>query len=260
MSNKGKAVELSHSEAVAALIESHPEFDRKEENESSFINFESLEKLMDYEEAIQNGNDFPYFFNDLRRTDSYQTSIATCRPFDTQQITFYSSASNTTLRSSSFKELSTTGHELPGLFLEQRENSVWWLDVQNPSEKALRLLCSAFRVHPLTVEDILMQEIQEKMENFPSYYFVCFRSFHMVETDSEMTFDPYTIYLIVFRQGTLTFSFTKSEHGTHVLDRIALLKDYISISRDWIFYALVFVPHPPRRVSSMLTHNIGMTS
>ena len=236
--NKGKDRERVHYEINAILAENLPYLDEKQETENPPIDLESLGKLLDFEEAIQSGSDFP-FFDDLRRTDSYQTSIATCRPFDSQQITFYSSESNATLRSSSFGELAPPGRELQELFLPERENAVWWLDVQNPSEKALRLLCSAFHVHPLTIEDILMQESHEKMENFPSYYFACFRSFHIVEEGSDMSFDPYTLYVVVFREGTLSFSFSKSDHRAHVLDRISLLKDYISISRDWIFYALV---------------------
>jgi len=110
------------------------------------------------------------------------------------------------------------------------------MDVQNPSEKELRLLCSAFRVHPLTVEDILNQEIQEKIENFTNYYFACFRSYRV---KSDKTYKPYTIYMVVFHTGTLSFCFSDSEHADHVLKRIELLKDYLSINSDWIFYAFV---------------------
>lgn len=255
MSNKGKAPGRVSYERDVDSGEMRSSLNRKQETENTSINIESLEKLLDYEKAIQNGNDLPYFLNavDVRRAESYRTSIATCRPFDSQQITFYSSASNTTLRSSSFRELPPARLELQDLFLPARENAVWWLDVQSPSEEALRLICSAFHVHPLTVEDISMQETHEKMENFPSYYFACFRSFHAVEDESDTSFDPYTLYVVVFREGTLTFSFSKSEHSAHVLARIGLLKDYISISRDWVFYALVFVLNLLHEFNCLLT-------
>jgi hypothetical protein len=213
----------------------------------SFIELESLNALIDSENSIQDNSDPATCCssNDLSQSNHEGpfSEAPSCfgRQKDSQLITFYSSSTNSTLRSFSFKEIFNSGSNLHQLLLQHSEDSVWWMDVQNPSDNTLRLLCSAFHVHPLTVEDIRMQETHEKMETFSSYYFACLRTFTVVTALSEISYEPQTIYMIVFREGTLTFSFSKNEHTTHVLDRIAVLRDYISINRNWIFYAFVSV-------------------
>src|SRR5690606_27933177 len=84
--------------------------------------------------------------------------------------------------------------------------SVWWLDCLNPSDAELKMLTKAFGIHPLTAEDIRVQETREKVELFHNYYFVCFRSF-VQDKNAEDFLEHINIYLLVFRQGILTFYF-----------------------------------------------------
>jgi magnesium transporter len=135
------------------------------------------------------------------------------------------------------------GEDIRGLFSFPRgeTDGVWWLNINNPSEEEVRAICRAFGVHPLTVEDITTQESREKIELFPSYYFACFRSF-CIEPDEETgenEFVPFNIYVVVFREGTLSFSYSGNPHASHVRKRIAMLKDYVALSSDWICYALI---------------------
>jgi magnesium transporter len=116
---------------------------------------------------------------------------------------------------------------------------VWWLDVENPLERTLWDLCNTFLVHPLTVEDIWKQERRDKLEDFLSYAFVCFQSFHTIETNPHSSFEPYTIPISLLPEGTLSFRFTEGEYLTRVLHRIELLRDYATINSDWICYALM---------------------
>jgi len=201
------------------------------------IDFDTLERLLANEEEDQ-GNDESQPHNKIRHQNSYRFHVKSDSLTKSQRIILCSSSFDSTLRASSFKELGIHGSDLPHIFSDDAVE-MWWMDVQNPSEKELRLLCSAFRVHPLTVEDILNQEIQEKIEDFTNYYFTCFRSYRVVDTTPEKTYKAYTIYMVVFRTGTLSFCFSDSEHAAHVLNRIELLKDYLSINSDWIFYAFV---------------------
>lgn len=60
-----------------------------------------------------------------------------------------------------------------------------------------------FGIHPLTTEDIQMEEAREKIELFRNYYFVCFRSFDQ-DPYSPTHLDPINIYVVVFREGTLS--------------------------------------------------------
>jgi magnesium transporter len=45
--------------------------------------------------------------------------------------------------------------------------------------------------------------------------------------------------VVVFREGTLSFSFEPNSHASHVRKRITALKDYVALSSDWICYALM---------------------
>ncbi|KAG8893453.1 CorA metal ion transporter, partial [Tulasnella sp. 408] len=82
----------------------------------------------------------------------------------------------------------------------------WWLDVTCPTEEEMRMLSKVFAIHPLTTEDILMEEAREKIELFRNYYF---------------------------------FHFRGTPHPQAVRRRIKQLKDYINVTSDWISYALI---------------------
>ena len=83
--------------------------------------------------------------------------------------------------------------------------NTWWLDVQNPTDEEMKMLSKVFSIHPLTTEDILMEETREKIELFRNYYLVCFRSFDQ-DPYSPTHLEPLNMYIIVFREGILSVS------------------------------------------------------
>lgn len=102
-----------------------------------------------------------------------------------------------------------------------------------------------------------MEETREKIELFRNYYFVCFRSFEQ-DNLSPTYLEPLNMYIIVFREGILSvsrlrtlyahvhahsfvrqFHFRPTPHPQNVRRRIKQLKDYISVTSDWISYALI---------------------
>jgi magnesium transporter len=99
-------------------------------------------------------------------------------------------------------------------------------------------MLQVFGIHPLTTEDIQMEETREKIELFRNYYLVCFRSFDQ-DQYSPTHLEPLNMYIIVFREGTLSFHFRPTPHPQNVRRRIKQLKDYISVTSDWISYALI---------------------
>jgi len=102
----------------------------------------------------------------------------------------------------------------------------------------MRMLSKVFSIHPLTSEDIQMEETREKIELFRNYYFVCFRGFDQ-DVYSPTHLEPLNMYIIVFREGTLSFHFRGTPHPQNVRRRIKQLKDYINVTADWISYALI---------------------
>ena len=93
-------------------------------------------------------------------------------------------------------------HDMSVLNPEQDINT-WWLDVQSPTDEEMKMLSKVFSIHPLTTEDILMEETREKIELFRNYYLVCFRSFDQ-DPYSPTHLEPLNMYIIVFREGILS--------------------------------------------------------
>jgi magnesium transporter len=159
------------------------------------------------------------------------------------RVSFFSSAWESTIHASDLVDLVLPGEDVRGLFTFPKGDSdgVWWLNINNPTEGEVRAICRTFNVHPLTLEDITTQESREKIELFPSYYFACFRSFYpeIDEDTGETEYSPFHVYVVVFREGTLSFSYANNSHAAHVRKRITALKDYVALSSDWICYALM---------------------
>lgn len=57
-------------------------------------------------------------------------------------------------------------------------DAAWWLDISCPTYRDMTELSKMFPLHPLTVEDVLQQDTQEKVEMFDrlGYYFVVIRA------------------------------------------------------------------------------------
>lgn len=207
--------------------------------------------------------------------------------------------------------------------LEPEQGSPFWLDILNPTEEEMKVLSKAFAIHPLTTEDIFLGEIREKIELFKDYYFICFRSFdivqernkrsgkkhsptsnlksslyHIVPKESEPNFlsrlfknkrrqssiksnnhssthdiasvtssfkrrqrdielekfqrksgdrhkpknnelEPLNVYILVFPNAVLTFHFAPTPHMVNVRRRARLLYEYLTVTPDWIAYALI---------------------
>lgn len=180
--------------------------------------------------------------NEKNRDDTETAALKQAvQPNDVNRFSFFSSAWESTIHAAEMGDLVLPGEDIRGLFElpEEERDGVWWLNVNSATKDEVQGICKAFGVHPLTIEDIITQEAREKIELFPSYYFACFRSFSVVEEPEGKEFEPFNIYVVVFREGTLSFSFTPNSHASQVRKRITALKDYVSLSSDWICYALM---------------------
>ena len=118
------------------------------------------------------------------------------------------------------------------------QRPTFWLDILSPTDTEMRVLSKTFGIHPLTAEDIMMQEAREKVELFRNYYFVNYRTFEQ-DVNSENYLEPVNMYIVVFREGVLSFHFSMTPHPANVRRRIRQLKDYLILSSDWISYAII---------------------
>ncbi|KAH8600877.1 hypothetical protein B0O99DRAFT_681737 [Bisporella sp. PMI_857] len=238
------------------------------------INFEALEEFIAEEQeraktpAAEKSQ--PHVFHDLRHKQSHTGLVVTSdgdflssgsddvkaektveeasvchihgEQLDSNRFEYFSSHAENTIHVNELSDLTMPGEDLRSLFqsLEsEEEDGVWWMNMNSPSKDEISIICKAFGIHPLTREDIMTQEAREKIELFPNYYFACFRSFMVENVGSGKTYEPFNIYVVVFREGCLSFSFTPNAHAHHVRQRITNLKDFMAINGDWICYALI---------------------
>ncbi|MCJ1406489.1 magnesium and cobalt transport protein CorA [Ptychographa xylographoides] len=155
------------------------------------------------------------------------------------RYSFFSSEIEHTIHAPELGDLVMHDESFRELFHLPQEGGAWWLDVMNPSEAELEMFQKAFGIHRLTAEDIERQEIREKVELFKQYYFVCFRSFYQMDKTSEDYLEPVNVYMVVFREGIITFRYAPSPHASDVRKRIGKLRNYINLTADWICYALI---------------------
>lgn len=113
----------------------------------------------------------------------------------------------------------------------------WWLDCRGITSNELSALAQAFGIHPLTAEDILVQEAREKFEVFDRY---CFISFHSFDTDaSDAIARPKQFYMVAFTRGILTFHNDTVPHPANVRRRVRQLRKYFRVDANWLCYALI---------------------
>ncbi|KAK0100093.1 Mg(2+) transporter [Cadophora gregata] len=241
------------------------------------INFELLQEFIDEEETRERtppqGQPQARIFHDLRpqktgiptivnsngdiveapsgRTSPFSGKISeveldekSTEPRLENRFEFFSTLGESTIHAAEFGDLVLPGEDVRSLFTlpptTDDEDGVWWLNINSATKEEITTICRAFGIHPLTIEDILTQEAREKIELFQSYYFACFRSFHVEEEENGgQDYEPFNIYVVVFREGTLSFSFAPNPHAVQVRQRITKLKDFVALSSDWICYALI---------------------
>uniref|UniRef100_A0A060THU4 ARAD1D40766p n=1 Tax=Blastobotrys adeninivorans TaxID=409370 RepID=A0A060THU4_BLAAD len=152
------------------------------------------------------------------------------------RFSFMKSESDVTIHARDLASLVDEGQSFSDLFSEQE--GTWWLDCLAPTEKEMKVISKAFGIHPLTAEDIRTRETREKVELFRTYYFVCFHTFDN-DPDSPEFLAPINVFMVVFKKGILSFHYEPIQHPANVRRRIRQLQDYVTVSSDWICYALL---------------------
>lgn len=153
-----------------------------------------------------------------------------------ERYSFFHSDNEETVHAPDIPSLVEPGQTVQELF--KNGDGTWWLDVTCPTDAEVKTLAKAFGIHPLTAEDIRMQETREKVELFRSYYFVCFHTFEP-DKESEDYLEPINFYIVVFKEGVLTFHFAPVPHPANVRRRVRQLREYVDVNADWLCYAMI---------------------
>ncbi|KAG5421345.1 ALR1 [Candida metapsilosis] len=210
----------------------HKTFQRsKEVTESTSTTSSSLEELKARQalESDEASSTEQVKFGGARITDGTNGTLP-------DRFSFFHSESEETVHAPDIPSLVPNGESIQELFHNGEET--WWLDCTCPTDAEMKMLAKAFGIHPLTAEDIRMQETREKVELFKSYYFVCFHTFE-ADKESEDYLEPINVYIVVFRDGILTFHFSPLTHPANVRRRVRQLRDYVDVTADWLCYAMI---------------------
>ncbi|KAG0232209.1 CorA metal ion transporter [Actinomortierella wolfii] len=140
---------------------------------------------------------------------------------DTYRFTLYTTSS-VTIHAQTLGEIPAKGQTLSSML----QAGYFWLDVLAPTDDEVKMLSRVFGVHPLTTEDILQEEGREKCEMFLNYYFVCFRTFVLDQSNLSDV-------------QALSYHFRPVLHCRNVRKRIRHLKNRVEVTPDWINYALI---------------------
>lgn len=191
------------------------EFEEDEEDEDE----EDEEDAVFMEKGIKEAND-------LERRKS----------FSMDRFVFFSSRTKIKQQAPTLKTLLRDDQSFSNLF--STKNGIWWLDCLDPTATELKTISRAFGIHPLTIEDIRQKIDHEKVELFKNYHFLCFNSFNNDE-DSEEYLEPINVYLVIFKEGVISFHFAPINHTSNVRRRVRQLCDFVKVSTDWLCYAIL---------------------
>lgn len=156
-----------------------------------------------------------------------------------KQFSFYSPGLEYAIHSNDLQSLAASHQPVCDLLEDGELGEVWWLDVTAPSEEDIDLLSKVFGIHPLTTEDIGIQETREKIELFGHYYFVSLRSSQPTPNSAGMASSILNQYALIFQGGIISITFGPTPHAANVRSRIMEHKSHLALTSDWICYALM---------------------
>jgi magnesium transporter len=216
---------------IEEFIQESRQEDIKIKKEHDFLNNSSSElssAALKYIPKFESGDEAPGVSFGVNKVEGQDIAP--------DRFSFFCSESEETVHAPNIEALVKPGGSIQELF--RNGEPTWWLDCSCPTDSEMKVLAKAFGMHPLTAEDIRMQETREKVELFKSYYFVCFHTFES-DHESEDFLEPINIYIVVFKHGVLTFHFNPISHAINVRRRVRQLRDYVDVSADWLCYALI---------------------
>lgn len=158
---------------------------------------------------------------------------------ETTQYSFFSIGLNEIARAPSIQLLKSSCPSFEILMETGMHSGLWWLHVTSPSDEDITTLSRMLDIHPLTIEDIKMCELCEKIELFGPYYFVSLRPPQQPEIAIDTRASSANIYVTVFRESVISFSYNDSPHPAHVWSRIKERQSHLALTSDWICYALI---------------------
>ncbi|QRW16554.1 CorA-like magnesium transporter protein [Rhizoctonia solani] len=120
---------------------------------------------------------------------------------------------------------------------DEEEVNTWWLDVLSPTNEEMAMLSKCLISIRLR-RKIFKWRKREKRLNCSGIIILCVSVGSTRTRIALRTLSPSTC-ILSSSEGILSFHFRGTPHPQNVRRRIKQLKDYISVTSDWISYALI---------------------
>lgn len=186
-------------------------------------------------------------------TFSQEKSHALEPAVEPTQYSFFSIQSGEVTHADSIEQLKSSSAAF-GNFMETGEHSgICWLHVASPTDDDIDRLSRLLDVHPLTIEDIKMRELREKVELFNNYYFISLRPPLPLDSAIGDRAPSSNVYGIIFRESVISFTYDNSQYPAHIWHRIKEHQNHVTLNSDWICYAFMCDSTAPRDTTYMLT-------
>lgn len=169
------------------------------------------------------------------------SSIKTCltAQAESKRLSFYSSKLSAAIHSSDIVGLLSLSQAISFI---QPDESMWWLNIMDSTEKEITALANTFCLHDRTADAIRNRATVEKIEGFGHYYFACIWSLRSPGGDTT-SFGSHRersyLYAIVFGDGIITLGYHYVVHAERVRQRMRRIEDHLGLSSDWICCALM---------------------
>lgn len=119
------------------------------------------------------------------------------------------------------------------------QSGVFWLDICAPSPLELKVFGEVFRMHPLTLEDIQLDDVREKCDVFQDYFIVCLKAYEHTPGSRDFS-TPVNLYVLCAgRACVVSIHHQPLNFSQTIAKRIRLLSARTGLSTDWITYGIM---------------------
>lgn len=169
-----------------------------------------------------------------------ETESASQKHAQPDRFAFYS-AKTGFIRASSLPELLSPSTNSASL-ITIMQSGAFWLDICGPSALELKVLGEVFKMHPLTLEDIQLDDVREKCDVFEDYFIVCLKAFEAESvTAAKLDYNnPVNLYVLsAGKECVVSIHHQPLHFSQTIAKRIRLLSARTGLTTDWITYGIM---------------------
>ncbi len=115
------------------------------------------------------------------------------------------------------------------------EQSLLWVDIEDPQDADIEVLLEVFELHALTVEDCIMPNVRPKLEDFERYLFIILQGLRRGENQKLQSVE---LDVILGKNFLITVRSERIRSLDEVCARVERKSPIIKRGPDFLFYAI----------------------